>query len=420
MRIIFHECKKAFSSPILVALLLLFASFNIFLIFSHSDLKEELQVANELTETYGGKITPESWHRFKQDLQADLVKLNEITRKKSGRDFHSVHEFLDSLHSKDRDLYSRQEWTFFTRLQVKEMYFALANSIDSQYSQLDWRKIAELEVEKYQLSGSAAMALLDGYDQLSQRFEQMKENGEHKQWFLAGKPYRMHSFLFRTMFGHLIFEALILIVLATALISNFEFENGTHLVTYSTKRGRGLMPDKLAASLLTATAITAILLFGTLGAFFSVFDYSSLWGSSISSAFNWEYNLPYVSWWNMSFATFLFCSILLVYACMLLFSAIAFAISLFVKNNYFTFFLCAAGFAIALLLPGFMPSFASLMLITGFNPAVLVMNPHMFFMGNSGLTMFKHYETITVGVWTMIASAFCCISVKTCKKQDIQ
>ena len=30
MRIVFHECKKAFTSPILIALLLLFSAFNIF------------------------------------------------------------------------------------------------------------------------------------------------------------------------------------------------------------------------------------------------------------------------------------------------------------------------------------------------------------------------------------------------------
>ena len=59
MRIVFHECKKAFTSPILITLLVLFSALNIFLIVSNSYFKEELKVANELADTYGVKITDE-------------------------------------------------------------------------------------------------------------------------------------------------------------------------------------------------------------------------------------------------------------------------------------------------------------------------------------------------------------------------
>ena len=199
----------------------------------------------------------------------------------------------------------------------------------------------------------------------------MKQNGEHKEWFFVGTQYKTHSFLFRTMFKYLIFEALILIVLATALLTNFEFENKTHLVTYSATRGRHLKKDKLVASLLTATVITIFLLAITLITYFTVFDYTHLWGSSISSAFNWEYNLPYVSWWELSFINYLLAVILLVYISMLLFTAITFIISVFVKNSYFAFFLFFAFFAIAFMMPGFMPNSSNLLFITSYNLSVL-------------------------------------------------
>ncbi|MEZ2661027.1 hypothetical protein ACBP89_23825 [Aneurinibacillus aneurinilyticus] len=419
MRIIFHECKKAFTSPILVVLILLFMAYNMFLIFSNSYFKEELKVVNELAETYGVKMTDESLHQFQQDLQKDFAKLNEITRKHTAQEFSSIDEFLNTLRYEDRDLYTEKEWAFFTQYQLKEMYFNLAKSIDSEYDRMNWKRMAKSEIEMYGLSGSAAKILQNEYDKISQRFEEMKENREHKTWFFAGKPYKVHSFLFRTVFGHLIFEALILIVLATALITNYEFENRTNLVTYSTKRGRRLMKDKLAASLLMATAITAFLFVITLGTYFSVFDYSYLWESSISSALNWEYNLPYVSWWNLSFLAFLLLSILLVYMCMILFSAITFVISIFVKNSYFTFFLFTVFFAMAYMMNGFMPQSSMLIFIAGFNLSLLVMNPHMFFMGSGGLMMFKFYEMITVGVWMMIVSVLCIFSFKKFNKQEI-
>ena len=175
----------------------------------------------------------------------------------------------------------------------------------SDYATLDIKALGEAEIVTYGLSGKAADILRREHKELDNRFEQLKQNEEHKEWFFLGKPYEMHSFLFRTMFKTFMFEALLLIVLATALLTTYEFENKTHLLTYSTKRGRSLMKDKLCASLITGTAITTFLLLITLGTYFIVFDYTHLWGSSISSAFNWEYKMPYIPWWELSFVKFL-------------------------------------------------------------------------------------------------------------------
>lgn len=418
MGIIYYECKKAFTSPILIALILLFASYNILLIVSTSDRREELKVANQLAGKYGVQITDESMNQFREDLQHDIVKLNEITR--TDQKFSSVFDFLDTLRYEDVERYSEAELDFFTELQLKEKYYEMANDIDNRYDQIDWEQIGESQINMYRFSGSAADTIKNEYAKLSQRFEEMKDNDEHKTWFFAGNPYKMHSFLFRTIFGHVIFESLIIIALAAALITNYEFENRTHLVAYTTKRGRRLMRDKLASSLLTATTVSAFLLILTLGTYFAVFDYSHLWGSSISSALNWEYKLPYVSWWNISFSAFLIGSILLVYASMILFTAIIFSISIFVKNSYFTFFIFAVFFAVALLLPGFMPASTNLIFIAGYNLSQLVMNPHMFLMGNSsGAMMFKNYEWITMCAWTIIVVALSYISLRRFRKQDI-
>ena len=161
----------------------------------------------------------------------------------------------------------------------------------------------------------------------------MVENGEHKQWFFAGKAYYMHTFLFKTVFLQIIIESLLLIVLTTALITTYEFENRTHLLAYSTKRGRKLMKNKLMSSLAMATTIVFLLFAITLGTFFSVFDYSHVWETSISSAFNWEYNFPYVAWWDISVGTFLIGVIALVFVTLLLFSGLTFSLSVMVKNS---------------------------------------------------------------------------------------
>ncbi|MBU5444058.1 hypothetical protein [Paenibacillus sp. MSJ-34] len=389
MRVIIYECKKAFRSPILIALLVLFCAFNIYVIWNESYRTDELKIAGQLAETYGIRITDESLRQLEADLRTGMAE----------------------RHGKPVP----------AELQLKGMYWQIARNIDSEYEKIDWNEIANVEIAKYRLSGRVADMFKSEYGKLSQRFEAMKEQDEHKTWFFAGKPYRMHGFLFASVFRPILYEALILVVLATALIANYEFENKTYLVTYSTRRGRLLMKDKLAASLLTATGMLTVLLAVTLGFYFSVFDYSRLWGSSISSALNWEYSLddlPYVSWWNLSFAGYLLCSVLLVYLCMLLLSGIVFFLSVWVKNSYFAFFLFAAFFVSALLLPSFVPS-PLLLFIAVHNLSVLFMNPHVWFMGNGGLTMFQSYEPVTVGSWTIITAALCMFSLRRFQKQEI-
>lgn len=416
MRIIYNECKKAFTSPILLTLFFVFSAFNIYLIVGNTHINDELKVANELSEIYGLEITDKSLLNFEQDLQMDYTELTSIT----GGKFKNINDFLAAFKMEDYDLYTEEEHSFFQQLQLKEMYLDRAKYIDEDYAALDIIALGEGEIKKYKLTGKAAVVLRNEYEKLAQRFEQLKQNRENKEWFFLGEAYQMHSFLFRTIFKTFMFEALILIVLATALLTTYEFENRTHLVTYSTKRGRSLMKDKLVASLLTAGAITTLLLIIMLGTYFAVFDYSHVWGSSISSAFNWEYNMPYITWWEMSFLKFLLFVIVLMYSCMLLFSAITFVISILVKNSYFTFFIFAVFFAIGFMLPSFMPSSSNLIFIAGYNLSIVVMNPHMLFTGNGGLVMFKYYELLTVTVGAVIIVACYLFVTKYFKRVDIQ
>lgn len=415
MRIVFHECKKAFTSPILLGLLVIFSAFNIFMIVSNTYFKDELRTANELSKTYGLEITEDSLQQFEQDLQTDHSKLTAIT----GGKFDRIYDFLEGFKMEDYDLYTEDEHLFFQQLQLKEMYLDWAKSIDDDYETLDVIALGKANIEKYKLSGKAASIMLNEHERLAERFEQLKENAEHKEWFFLGKPYELHSFLFRTMFKTFMFEALLLIVLATALLTTFEFENKTHLLAYSTKRGRSLMRDKLGASLIVSIVFITCLLLITLGTYFIIFDYSYLWRSSISSALNWEYNMPYITWWELPFWKFLLLIIIFMYICLLLFSTITFVVAVIVKNSYFTFFIFAACFAIGFMLPSFMSTSSMLILISVFNLPVVVMNPHMLFTGNSELTMFKYHEIITMTVWITITLILYWSTTKYFRRVDI-
>ena len=180
------------------------------------------------------------------------------------------------------------------------------------------------------------------------------------------------------------------------------------------------MKDKLGASVVTAALLTTFLLAVTLSTYFTVFDYTNLWGTSISSAFNWEYNFPNVSWWDLSVGLFLVGVIVIVYITMLLFSGLTFALTTLVKNSYISAILMATFFVLALLIPGFMPTSSNLLFITSYSLSMLVMNIPASFMGSSGLIMFKNFEWMTILCWTIITIVCCLFSLKWFNKKDIQ
>ncbi|AZB41417.1 hypothetical protein CEF21_03370 [Bacillus sp. FJAT-42376] len=419
MKVIYYECRKAVTSPVILSLLVLFTLYNIQLIYNAPTFKDELHVANELADQYGRTITSSSLEKLRQDLQKPLADLNEITEKKTSQTFHSATEFFNQFRVGETEVYTENEMRAFNQLFVKEQYLAKAETLDQRYEQFDGHQMGEAAINKFRITGDAAETLRKQYDQFSARLEELQKNSEHKQWFFDGETNQMHSLLFKTVFRHLLLETLIIIVLATAFISNFEFENRTSQVSFSSKRGRMLMRDKLFAALLVSAGITAFMFLVTLGFYFINFDYSNLMMSAVSSGFNWEFGFSYLSWWKMSVFSYLIWAVVLSFVCVLLFAALTFAVSVLVKNSYYTFILVAVIFAALYLLPGAMLSSSNLIFAASFNPSVLLLNPQTWFMGNKELLMFKYFEMVTVLAWAIMLGVLCMICLKRFKKQSI-
>lgn len=416
MRIVLLECKKVIMSPVIIGLFLLFTAFNLLVILNSSDHKDELKIVNEIIDTYGREITPSSLELFKKDIQSDLKELEQLT----GKRYDSVYDFLEGLDVEAYERYSDKEKTFITQLQLKEMYEWTASSIDENYAEIDVEKLGQTSLEMYQISGPAAKTYLAENEKFAKRFDDMIQNEEHKEWFFAGKAYKMHTYLFNNIFLQMTIEILLLVVLSTAFLATYEFEQRSHLVTFSTRRGRKLMKDKLAASLATAVVTAALVLGSTLGVFFTVFDYSHVWGTSISSAFNWEYNFPNVAWWDLSVGQFLLGAIGVLFIGVLLISVLTFAISILIKNSYVTFFVVAAGFILLYMLPSFMPHSSNLLFVAGYTLPTLLLAISGLFMGSSGMIFFKNFEWVTIGVWTAITIVTLFISYRRFAKLDIQ
>ncbi|BBI31261.1 hypothetical protein [Cohnella abietis] len=424
LRIHSYELKKAFTSPVILTLIAVFLAFNLSLIYSHIYVKDDLKILNKLVDRFGYVIDADMENDFQKYYSTQLGEMNELTERKSGTaytyagDFFEYDNYKRYVHQQP-ELYSPAELDFIHELRVIEMYYFKIQEIDNTYNKLDLMLIAEDEIGKYGLSGQAAETVRKNYAKLTERLDTLIQNGEHKNLFYSGPHYQMHTLLFKTLLRALLFQIMILVVLITGYISKYEFEHRTHLLAYSTKRGRKLAVDKLLVSIVASGIVTTILVGLTFAAYFIIYDYSRLWHVPISSFFNAEYKLPYISWWNMSFLTFLLCSVALVYACQLLFSAVTFVLSTFIRNSYYIFAGFAILFGLILLLPSVVPFDSNAVLLSVYTPFNLVLNPQNRFMEGGAFGTSKYYEIITIAAWSLLLLTLCWLSIKRFMKQNI-
>ncbi|MFT5872440.1 MAG: hypothetical protein ACI8WT_001371 [Clostridium sp.] len=417
MYIKLYELKKVVTSPVIIGLTALFILFNVFTIFNSTYYTSELKVLNKIVNKFGYKINDKMMVGFKLYYSDQLKELNKTTSQKTSKTYKSAAK-LFSNDFNSGSIYKKEYLEFFNEVRVIENYYYIAKDIDVSYKDIDIVELGEAVIAKYKLSGSAGETVRKQYSKLSIRFGKLKENGEHKNLFFIGKAYKMHTLLFKSLFGNFIYEIMILVVLITGYLINYEFENKTQFVVYSTKRGRKLSTDKFYVSIFSSILVTTIIISISLGVYFSVVSYSGLWSVPISSGFNWEYNVPYISWWDMSFAKYLFYCIGLVYACEILFTFITFIIASFIKNSYIVFFTFAIILGIFLIIPGIIPANSNAILVAHFTPFVLILNPFVWFM-EKGITTFEYYEVITIVVWAAILLTLCGLCTRRLKKQNL-
>ncbi|WLD94673.1 hypothetical protein [Alkalihalobacillus sp. AL-G] len=417
--IIKHELSKIARTLILPALIGFFIVLNIFIVMSHSDIKEDLAVLSNLVDTYGYEVDDGMLTEFGADYKQKVAWVNQVAPDK-GEPYQHPSELLSDDEFRFDNILSESEFQKLLKYGLIEGYYRTAQNIDETYQDINLEGTAKSLIRMYGFKGEAADSIRDQFEQLDVRLDQLIENGEHKNLFFMGKLYQMHSLLFKDLGRALIFELIILVVLITASITNYEFENRTHLVSYTSKRGRKLVQNKLAAAAIANLGVIAILIGTTLAAYFFTYDYTGLWQVPISSYFNAEMPLPYISWWNFSFLEYLGLFVLCITLCQLLFMGISFILSVFIKNTYLVFFAFAILLGIGVLIPGFVPLDTNMVFAMYFNPFALIMNPHGWWMGNGAFTIYSYYEMATISIWALILVVLCGLSMYFFNRQQLQ
>lgn len=247
-KIVFHEIKKIIKSPILLFLIIIFLVFDLFIVFSKYYIKDDLKVLNSIIDEVGYKINDDMMDNFKIYYEKSLKDFNKLIYKNEGKEYSSVSEYLMSNNSGIyENKYSEDEKKQIVDSSIIESYYLSIPELKKEYEKIDFIEMIEPTIKSFRASGGGANLIKDGLIKFDKRFKTLIKNKEHMELSFNGKAYRMHSFLYKEVLGTLVFQITILIALIVSFLVNYENENSTSLVVYSSRRGRKILIDKLKA-----------------------------------------------------------------------------------------------------------------------------------------------------------------------------
>ena len=399
--------KKALLSPVIMILLLLMLAFNIFSIISNSHHKEELKVVNDIVAAYGPTFNDEILVSMEGDIQKQVEKLGAT----------DTATFLEKMTYEQYEEAGVSEQKRIDEISLKFTYLQVAKGLEGRYEAINLSEEKEGFFQLYSMPSWLEEKMLAEFNGWEDRLDEIVAMNEYKQWFFLS-DYRMHSELFRSHMKTLAVEGVLLVVLLTAFITNFEFEHRTQLVIYPTKKGRKLLLNKGLASLLASLIVLTILFAGTLAMYFTVYDYSAIWQASISSGFNWEYRLPYITWWDLSVGQYFVVALGILLVILIIVVMLTFAIAIFVKNSYYTWIISVLLLMAMFIVPAYFSN-AVILWLSSFNISILLMNPHQYFNGGTTFTMTQYHEVWTLLIWFAIASIGVCWAIRYFNRKDV-
>lgn len=407
MRIIWLEMKKALCSPIVLILLLLMSGYNL-LVISETEKSPSLKVVNEIIEQYGPTFNDDILHQMMLDLKKDFYKTTN--EEHIGRFF----EEMTAEKYESMDTSTKQQ---IDKFQTRYAYIQNAKTLEERYKSIDVSDVEKGFLKDF--PGLPAWLKHDMHYQFNKwqvRVDEIVATEEYKQWYFSGEN-RMHRQLFSTI-KKVALEGVLLSVLITAFIINYEFERRTHLLVYATKKGKRLNGHKAVASILSSFLVMTVLLAITMGAYFLKYDYSGIWQISITSGFNWEAGLPNITWWNIPLWQYLVYVLVILAIVLVLIICFTIALGMFLKNSYYTWLICITVLLGMFVVPSFFGD-SPILWLGHLNIVLLLLNPaHYFSLGNTFMTV-EHYEIYSLVLWSILTLGCLYVAARYFKKKDV-
>ena len=276
--------------------------------------------------------------------------------------------------------------------------------------------------------GSFAKAMRDKYKELQNVVDEKAVKNESMSLYFGAATYDRHQQLFRGLTGWLLLEGALLTILIVFLSVGYENNHRTEALVYSTKKGRRILGTKFTASISAGLGTYAILAIFTFLIYFSFNNYGNIWGSNVSSVFNYRYDLiagyrPFVTWHSYSVLSYLASMIGMSAGLILCFSLMAFSISVLIRNNYIGFLVFLAINAAIVVLPIQMPQTLTVGLYAKYysmlTPVWLWLKHSIWFTDGDVDILWPHFETLGFCISFLVLTALCRFVTIYFRKRDL-
>ena len=187
---------------------------------------------------------------------------------------------------------------------------------------------------------------------------------------------------------------------------------------YATKNGRKLTWYKGLASFIGSLSVIALLFGSAFIAYFTMYDYSAVWNIPISSVFNWEGILPYITWWEIPLWKYFIFAISILSSVLLIVSALTFIIGIFLKNTYITWCICILLLVSMFVVPFYFTNSTAQWLMH-FNITLLLLNPDKYFDGGTSYMMMQYHELYTLILWGNISILGSLLAIRYFNRKDV-
>ena len=287
------------------------------------------------------------------------------------------------------------------------------SAISDVFDDYDISVMAERYIEVLEIDGSLAESMRNKYLAMQESVDIKAENNESLTLYFAGATYSQHNLLFGNVMHWLLTEGILFSALAMLLSIGFDHIHKTEQVVYSSKTGRHVLRTRSAAAIVIGIGFYLVLTLLTLSINFLVNNFSGIWGSSVSSAFNYLNDLlagarPFSTWQSFSVLSYLQAVIAASVGLNLCFMLIAFVIGVWQKNSFIGFIIFIVINAMFVLLPFYMPATNYSRYLLVYTPVWLWLKQNMWFTDGGIDILWPNFETVGITI-SLIVFAICCV-----------
>jgi hypothetical protein len=321
VKIIGYELKKIWqpATLLIVAVLsflyyFLFISFDIEIFPNGHPATEDVAFSKELLQRYGSAPGEEQVHAFIQErreqYQAEAEKWIAGDPAFAGV---GIHNYADYLAAKERpDL---EEAVFDV---IWTLYGDKVDFVGFKLQSIDY---LETRHDNYLTSTWPSLKQEAATDYEHQRLEQIKETGEYRQV--------LSSWVYDNTLKVMVYFSMLVVLATLALLAPLivrDHSRQMRLLQYSSRLGRRLIRQQLAAVILSSIILTTFLL-AVMGLIYSSNDTWMFWNSGLSSYLNSYFHLL-----PLTYGQYILVYIAILYAISIGSAMTAFVLSRFSQN----------------------------------------------------------------------------------------